>query len=76
MHIVYVIMILGLVFYVQKEIFVKQKKHIYCQTTSNESISLFSMSELASSIVINEYSHFFFFFLFVNSQLLILKNNF
>ncbi len=38
-----------------------------CQTTSNEPISLVSMSGLASSIVINEYFSFFLF-LFVNSQ--------
>jgi hypothetical protein len=38
-----------------------------CQTTSNEPISLVSMSGLASSIVINKYLSFFLFFL-VNCQ--------
>jgi hypothetical protein len=44
-----------------------EETFISCQTTSNEPISLFSMSGLAPSIVINQYFHFFLF-LFVNFQ--------
>jgi hypothetical protein len=47
-----------------------QETFVSCQTTSssNEHIPLFSMSGLASSIIINQYFHFFIF------CLLILKN--